>query len=408
MSSTFTWLDYSEADRRKMLDVINAFREKETRDELGFGSVRDAFADSLFPGTSTIQTRARYFLFVPWIYLRLERERVSASDIARQGRRDEVRLIEALLRGGETNEGDGVIGRRARAALQRLPSSVYWLGLATWGIRSFDGSLDQYHRSLKHFYEAARTRRRMRVEDDDLLDEPIRANWHPNIPDPPPDFLEQTTFRLTFEEADYLSERIRIRTRGSLLAFLLDANGPPTNSNFPWEHLDLGAFPVRLREQVAHAQNFSEITHGAPLLYNLMLAKLTRREDLVEHYRALLQDWARQIEERWAELTVWDLARFWAIIDSTGANVMGSTRRFIERWIEAIRQPGVAVDVADNTALQQLVHDREVALKHRLSRLENPRARELWSGQAGIGQLNYRWFAAQRMLADIHDGLTTR
>src|SRR5262245_20576735 len=142
MPSTFTWLDYSEADRRKMLDVINAFREKETRDELGFGSVRDAFADSLFPGTSTIQTRARYFLFVPWIYLRLEHERVSPSDIARQARRDEVRLIEALLRGGETSEGDGVIGRRARAALQRLPSSVYWLGLATWGIRCFDGSQD--------------------------------------------------------------------------------------------------------------------------------------------------------------------------------------------------------------------------------------------------------------------------
>jgi len=51
-----------------MLDVINAFSEKDTRDELGFGSVRDAFADTLFPGTSTIQTRARYFLFVPWIY----------------------------------------------------------------------------------------------------------------------------------------------------------------------------------------------------------------------------------------------------------------------------------------------------------------------------------------------------
>ncbi len=123
MPSTFTWLDYSEADRRKMLDVINAFREKETRDELGFGSVRDAFADSLFPGTSTIQTRARYFFFVPWIYLRLERDRVPPSDIARQARRDEVRLIEALLRGGETGQGDGVIGQHV--ALQRLPSNVY-------------------------------------------------------------------------------------------------------------------------------------------------------------------------------------------------------------------------------------------------------------------------------------------
>lgn len=71
MTSSFTWLDYSEQDKRKMLDVISLFSEKTTRDELGIGSVRDAFADLFFPGTSTIQTRARYFLFIPWIYLDL-------------------------------------------------------------------------------------------------------------------------------------------------------------------------------------------------------------------------------------------------------------------------------------------------------------------------------------------------
>lgn len=58
-----------------MLDVINLFRQKDTRDELGLGVVRDVFADILFPGTSTTQTRARYFLFVPWIYHDLERRR---------------------------------------------------------------------------------------------------------------------------------------------------------------------------------------------------------------------------------------------------------------------------------------------------------------------------------------------
>lgn len=41
--STFVWLDYSERDRRKMLDVVDLFREHDTRDELGIGSVRDAF-----------------------------------------------------------------------------------------------------------------------------------------------------------------------------------------------------------------------------------------------------------------------------------------------------------------------------------------------------------------------------
>jgi hypothetical protein len=58
MMSAFVWLDYSERERRKMLDVVDLFREHGTRDELGIGSVWDAFADLLYPGTSTIMTRA--------------------------------------------------------------------------------------------------------------------------------------------------------------------------------------------------------------------------------------------------------------------------------------------------------------------------------------------------------------
>lgn len=43
----------------KMAEVIDLFREHDTRDELGLGVICDALADLLFPGTSTLQTRAR-------------------------------------------------------------------------------------------------------------------------------------------------------------------------------------------------------------------------------------------------------------------------------------------------------------------------------------------------------------
>jgi hypothetical protein len=67
MASSFSWLDFSESDRQQTMQVLDLFREKNTLDELGFGPIRDAFADHFFPGTSTIQTRARYFLFIPWM-----------------------------------------------------------------------------------------------------------------------------------------------------------------------------------------------------------------------------------------------------------------------------------------------------------------------------------------------------
>jgi hypothetical protein len=75
LSSAFSWLDYSARERRTMLSVVDLFREKGTVDELGLGTIRDAFADRLFPGTSVLQTRTRYWLFVPWLYLRLEARR---------------------------------------------------------------------------------------------------------------------------------------------------------------------------------------------------------------------------------------------------------------------------------------------------------------------------------------------
>jgi hypothetical protein len=42
--SEFVWLDYSERERRKMLDIVDLFREHDTRDELGIGSVQDTFS----------------------------------------------------------------------------------------------------------------------------------------------------------------------------------------------------------------------------------------------------------------------------------------------------------------------------------------------------------------------------
>jgi hypothetical protein len=127
MMSAFVWLDYSERERRKMLDVVDLFREHDTRDELGVGSVRDAFADMLFPGTSTIMTRARYLLLVPWAYQRLERLRVRSAEIATRARQAELNLVEPIER---SDDNDGNIGKLAKTTLKRLPSSVYWQGLS--------------------------------------------------------------------------------------------------------------------------------------------------------------------------------------------------------------------------------------------------------------------------------------
>lgn len=117
---SLTWLDYSEQERRQTMEVIDLLREEDTRDELGLGTIRDAFADLLFPGTSTIQTRARYFLFVPWLYRDIERQGLVGHEAAHRSRWLHGRLRNGLIAGGEEV---GVIGYRAGLHVRRLPSS---------------------------------------------------------------------------------------------------------------------------------------------------------------------------------------------------------------------------------------------------------------------------------------------
>src|SRR5664279_1959753 len=141
LMSTFAWIDYSEKQRRQILEAIDLFREKDTRDELGVAGIRDAFSDMLFPGTGSLQTRARYFLFVPWMYLGFEAARVSSAEVARKGRAFEIALIDRLA---DSSDPAGTIGIQARSSLQRIPSSIYWNGLKLLGISQFPGSQAEY------------------------------------------------------------------------------------------------------------------------------------------------------------------------------------------------------------------------------------------------------------------------
>ena len=135
-----------------MLEVIDLFREKGTVDELGLGVIRDSFANYLFPGTSTLHSRARYWLFVPWIYQRLESKRTPSSQVDERARRLQAGLVRSLETGGES---EGVIGIEARDKVLRPPAVLYWAGLQRHGLNVLAGSIGRYHASLDAFYRSA-------------------------------------------------------------------------------------------------------------------------------------------------------------------------------------------------------------------------------------------------------------
>jgi hypothetical protein len=400
MTSTFTWLDFSEHARRKMLDVISAFGEKETRDELGIGVVRDAFADMLFPGTSTIQTRAKYFLFVPWIYVGLEKKRTSSYQVAERARHAEIALINALVK---SEDSAGTIGVDARQSLQRLPSNIYWNGLDVWGIRLFKGSQNQYHRYLDSFYVSLK--QTTRNDDGEPAEGNFLYNWQAGLPSAPVGFPEKASFRLNREEANFLYERIKARVSGTLLAFLVDLGHKTSDIPFPWQHPLYADFPKHIQEQLGHGRNFSEVIHGAALLYNLMLAEKAKANDLRDEYHKRSIEWYTGLDNVREALDQWDRLRFWAIIEQSSARVSRQTHIFIEEWLTLALSPDKAKNIADDAEARRLIHNRESFLKRNLARLDNPRALELWRGDAGTNRLDYRWRVSQTIILDIVSGL---
>ncbi len=402
LSSTFTWLDYSEEHRRQVLDVLSAFAEPDTVDELGLSHIRDGIADILFPGTSTIQRGARYFLFVPWSYLELERKKVPSAEIAKKARLAEVTLIDSLLKSGEMA---GVIGNRAGSRLKRLPSAIYWQGLAKWGIRVYPGSQEQYHRSLDDFYRKNQTVAASKDDDGGYASGSPLTNWHRGVPPAPKGFPAGANLRLTKSESQYLQERILSTQPTSMLARLVTRESPLPHQDFPWQAEGVEHMSAAIQEVLRHARNCSELLHGASLLYNLMLSEKVNNGDLTDAYRKDLAKWSRQIEASFVALVNWDRDRLWQILAEKASPVPLPTRHFVSQWFDIVISAESAHQIPEDRKARDLITLREVRLKGKVARLRNPSALDRWHGASGAHQLRYRWGNAMAIGDDIHNGL---
>ena len=212
--------------------------------------------------------------------------------------------------------------------------------------------------------------------------------------------------RLTRREAEYLAERIRLSptSSGSLLAELVAQRRPSCEVNFVWQHPHAVELPANLREMVDHARNFSEVMHGAPLLYNLVLAEQAQRDDGVKRYRQRFAEWAQSLAERSRNFSAWKRERFWELVRAANPRISSPTREFIDTWWD-LALTGDAARLRDSQTARTLIRQRERRLKKNLARIDNPRAQELWNGDSGSAQLEFRWLISQRLLADIFVGL---
>ena len=396
------WLDHSEAEQRQIRELLQMFTDKGTVDDLGIGTVRDAISNGLFPGTSVIQTRARYFLFIPWIFLRAESKH--PAQILDRADAMERKLIDSLR---VAEDQDGLIGRQAGKDVRTLPSAIYWSGLSSYGI-FLQPSLtrSQYARS-------ARTTPSTEVEDE--LAERSSSFWHRGIPAAPEAFFEFTgaDFALTREEASWLSERVLstepLRGPNLLGGYVRDLqSAPPTLAESFWKGPLPQDTPEDITSMVHHAERFSAAVEPAAILYNLMLHEkrndVDREDDKqVEFLRERLDECAGMAQS--INLADWakDLTPFWALL-SAHSRVPTLTKSFIEQWCVLLAEQHL-IPLADNPAARSLIRNREVQHKKAQARFANPARLSDWNGQSGLAPLEFRWSQVTRFLTDLSTGL---
>ncbi len=399
MSATLTWLDLTASDRDRMRQVLDLFNEKGTVDEMGLGSLRDALSEALFPGTSTIQTRLRYVLFIPWIYRQLETRKGAASGVSEQLRKAELDLIEPLLKNGKSQ---GVIGERSRGSLGRRPSSVYWTALVRWGLFMHERPQGWYH---AHFTSLVRGRTAEATADDPGIAQTRQPTWHPRLPDPPATFPREATFDLTRKEAVFLQGRLEERCAGTLLAWLArEGSDAPADGCF-WGDSAARRADTDIRNTVELARRFSLHVEGMPLLYNLLLAERFRAEhggddEFIERYRQGIAEWATSE----AAENHHDPRHLWTFAASRKVRVPRLQRAFVEAWSQRLADIDPAA-IPEDQHLRHLIENRERQLKGPRARLHNPARLLDWSGSVGVGRMNFRWGRVRQMLLDLHQGL---
>ena len=154
------------------------------------------------------------------------------------------------------------------------------------------------------------------------------------MPPAPKGLLKSTTFDLSAEEAGYLQGVFARHPGGSLLSWLAvrpeRAHGPRL-----WTAPAVADLPEGLARSVEHARRLHHAWFGAPVLYNLMLAEVTERDDLVDEYRDVLDGWEDELAEHQV-FDGWTRPTFWSHVRELNPHLRHSTQNFVERWFELV------------------------------------------------------------------------
>src|SRR5262245_17022559 len=398
--SVLGWIDFSSEHREKVKTVIDLLLISDVVDELGICTIRDCFSDTLFPGISTIQTRAKYFLTLPRLlreYQALPPHFRRKHPLADWLNDQENQCMKYLYTNHRTDPQNGIIGvdfAERPGEVQRKPSSVYWNGLRLFGLVKTRLSLAEFLRKFANpdapLLDLIEGTDDTKGDDRDAIDvtSPVVVS-----PTKDKEWKEHLTLHLSFEEATFLAGQITTKKPSSLLGqILMDSEVRTGFVEFSpdrqfHEFCDEASFIADLdeplRTAVYDARDFWRLLQGAHIRYNVLLQARHGTKPRRKEFEGLWDEWCEELKSfSWDR---WNTNRLWELAIHLHRQVKYHTRQFVSRWIEELQAGGSNLD-----QLNALVTQQERLNKGARSRLK-PNAEGAVSEWIGIASLDYRY-----------------
>lgn len=390
------WIDFSKTERNKILSVLDLLSESGTLDELGIAPIRDGFSNLFFPGTSTIQTRAKYFFLVPYALKELElSSETNPNKILRS--LNEIEKMCGMTLWEQNEKEDGIIGKRSLKNgkwVKRTPADIYWAGLRKYGI--FTGgniSLGEYVRASctikKQKTNLTKLGNRNDSSEENECDDKNAGNIFKmqflKMPLYKKSWRDEIQMQLTKEEGEFLREQIISTCPDSMLSYILENKMTEILDleNFS----DIGAiinkFPKQMQDEYALALSFSDFLFVARTLYNIIIS---------DGQNVQANDIFEDLKEVMAELANIDIDLIFTKLYIYKTDL----KNFIKKLQECMRNNNVE-------EMKKAIKAREIMLKGQ-SRAKTAHPGEFNPNDwIGGGELDYRFNNAKTIIRDIFE-----
>ena len=383
------WIDFSKTERSKILSVLDLLGEKGVLDEMGISQIRDAYSDLFFPGTSTIQTRAKYFFIVPYAFKDLEfNSQYDYLKLRKTFNDTEERCGHIFLE--NNSDENGVIGKRSIQGgswVSRTPASIYWAGLRKYGFFKGKMSIDQYLRLIAVQKQNTSGAINLGNSSDEGHDDKNAGDFQKmhllNIPTYKRNWIDDLDIKLTFEEGKFLKGQIMETCPDSLMAHVLREDireflDIPSFSNL---EAIIFRFPKDIQDNYRKAYSFSEFCFALRVVYNLIVSE-------------------NKNEKANKEFSNLDLKSISNINVDNIMNSLGVFNPYLRIFLKDSRQ---AMKDDDLEELKNIIRRREVFLKG-INRSKTAHPGEYDANEWFAGErLDYRFSIAKNIIADIYD-----